>query len=410
MTGTPGFRYLQAALTECRNRCRMTFRTAAPFVVIAIANSACNGALSKPSPSPPGAPEGKTGASKSAPKRVLQGGVTQSELMDNLERVGIKCGVIEGSPASLVVINVHRGTSAFNKGVENGDKISDVRPANGGLNLTFQRGAQVFQVFLRSSAVPFTEQINHSQIEAEISEAAKQRIKKLTLLDTNIGNLSKVTMLDAIDGVHMSALRRTSDTATVESQTLEGLRWVPQTARAIVWNSGIRVLITPSILELDESFKTAQPRGVHGGYTAVSGLFLGNLIAVSERVQNRNNPPQLVDSRGTICHEFGHAFDASLGHKFGTFGLFTSTTKFKEVYHDDETRLTNDQRRRLEYFTQPNGAGESECFAQLFSAICSTGEKSGGNNTELEKGFPKTKALIKSVMLDPQLCQGLTED
>jgi hypothetical protein len=385
----------------------IVFVSVSVFVFV-IGSASCNVALSKPTTTVSEA--GADKSAKSGPKHVLQGGVSQSELIDNLERVGVKCGVVDGKPPTLVVIDVHRGTSAFNKGLENGDQIGDVRPGNGGINLTFKRGGQVYQVFLRSSAVPFTEQINHSQLEAEISEAAKQRIKKLTALNTNTGDLAKVTLLDAIDGVHMSALRRTDDTPIVEKQTLEGLRWVPQTARAIVWDSGIRVLITPSILELDEFFKTAKPRGVHGGYTAVGGLFLGSLIAISERVQYRNNTPQLVDSRGTICHEFGHAYDASLGRKFGTFKLFTATTKFEEIYHDDETRLTNDQRRNLEYYTQPDGAGESECFAQLFSDICSAEAKPGKDKTELEKGFPKTKALIKSVMLDPQLCQGLTEE
>ncbi len=361
-----------------------------------------------------GDPKPSLGDQKKKPsqKNVLRGGVSQSELIDNLERVGIKCGVIDGKPPQLVVVDVHRGTSAFNKGLENGDKIGDVQTANGGLNVTFTRGNQVYQVFLRSSAIPYEDRSNHHQLETEISEAAKKRMKKLSLLNLNTGDLSKVTMLDAIDGVHIGALRQTADTPAIQQQTLEGLRWVPPLAREVVWDGGVRVLITPSILDLDESFKTEKPRGVHGGYTAVAGLYIGssNLIAVSERVSYRNNLPRLVDSRGVVCHEFGHAYDSCLGRKFGTFDLFTATTKFKEIYHDDETRLTNDQRKRLEYFTQPDGAGESECFAQLFSIICKPVEKDSGNDLELERAFPKTKELIKAVMANPAMCQGLTEE
>ena len=71
--------------------------------------------------------------------------------------------------------------------------------------------------------------------------------------------------------------------------------------------------------------------------------------------------------------------------------------------------MTNDQRIRLEYFTQPDGAGESECFAQLFSSLCVPSERDGVN-AELEKAFPKTRALIKAVMQDPNICRGWTQE
>ena len=203
------------------------------------------------------------------------------------------------------MIDVHRGTSAFNKGVEIGDKIGQVEPGNGGYELTLDRGSKVYQVFVKSSGLAFVDRINHKQLEDQISSAAKSRIKKLSFLRMDTASLSKTVVLDAIDGVHMGALRRTNDTPIIEKQTMEGLRWIPEHAREIVWDAGIRVLATPSILDLDESFKTAQPRGIHGGYTAIAGLYMGasNIMAVSERVQYRNNPPQIIDSREIICHE-----------------------------------------------------------------------------------------------------------
>ena len=399
-----------AMWTQCRKRCPPLGRELTILLAVAVANLPWYMALAKPSTA--STASAKVKSPKSSGPNLLKGQVTQSEIIDDLERVGIKCGVVEGSRPSLVVVDVHRGTSAFNNGVESGDKIAEMRTGNGGFNLTFQRGTEVFQVFLRSSAIPFSDRVNHSQIEAEISEAAKRRLKKLALLDVHTGNLSRMTVLDAIDGVHMGALRRTKDTAIVENQTLEGLRWVPQPARTVVWNAGVRVLLTPSIIDLDESFKSGSPRGVHGGYTALAGLYLGGskIMAIAERVQYRNNLPELADSRKIICHEFGHAFDECLARKFGTFALFTRTTMFKEIYHDEATRLTNEQRRHLEYFTQPDGAGESECFAQLFSALCAPASNNDALTTELEEAFPRTKALIKSVMLDPSICQGLTED
>src|ERR1700712_4076143 len=78
------------------------------------------------------APALSAGISNGTPK-TIQGSVTENEIIDNLERVGIKCIFHEGSATAkgyLAVDSVRMGSTAFYKGVEVGDKIKGLATAN----------------------------------------------------------------------------------------------------------------------------------------------------------------------------------------------------------------------------------------------------------------------------------------
>src|SRR4051812_30867586 len=65
--------------------------------------------------------------------KTIQGSVSQNEMIDNLERVGIKCVFHQGATAKtgyLAVDSVHMGSAAFYNGVEIGDKIKGLSTAN----------------------------------------------------------------------------------------------------------------------------------------------------------------------------------------------------------------------------------------------------------------------------------------
>jgi hypothetical protein len=62
--------------------------------------------------------------------QVLQGGVSQNTLIDNLERLGIQCVVQEGTPIKILVDQVRMGSRAYYGGIAKGDIIKELKQAN----------------------------------------------------------------------------------------------------------------------------------------------------------------------------------------------------------------------------------------------------------------------------------------
>jgi hypothetical protein len=86
---------------------------------------------------------------KKSGTKVLQGNVSQNEQIDNLERLGIKCLVQEGSPSKLIVRDVRMGSNAFYKGISEGDVVKSLVKAGEVFQLTFQRGDKTYMLPLR---------------------------------------------------------------------------------------------------------------------------------------------------------------------------------------------------------------------------------------------------------------------
>jgi len=60
-------------------------------------------------------------AAKPAPRKMLQGKTSANQTIDQLENVGIKCVLHEGSPNKLVIDKVRMGSAASYKGVSEVD-------------------------------------------------------------------------------------------------------------------------------------------------------------------------------------------------------------------------------------------------------------------------------------------------
>lgn len=98
------------------------------------------------------APQGLSAGISNAPKRI-HGGVTENEMIDNLERVGIKCVFHQGASTAqgyLTVDSVRLGSTAYYKGIENGDKIKSLAASNHIFTLQIERNGQPFQVQLKA--------------------------------------------------------------------------------------------------------------------------------------------------------------------------------------------------------------------------------------------------------------------
>ncbi|MFN8550889.1 MAG: hypothetical protein U0103_05320 [Candidatus Obscuribacterales bacterium] len=87
--------------------------------------------------------------------KQMHGSVSENEMIDDLERVGIKCiyqidSATKTNKGSLIVNTIRLGSAAFYKGLEVGDKIKSVVAANNNFTLQIERNGQPFQIQLRA--------------------------------------------------------------------------------------------------------------------------------------------------------------------------------------------------------------------------------------------------------------------
>jgi hypothetical protein len=82
--------------------------------------------------------------------KVIQGSVNHTEIVDDLTRLGLNCGIKTGKIPILQVIDVHLATPAFNAGVESGDLITGITSGDGFYKLKIDRSGKIYQVELRS--------------------------------------------------------------------------------------------------------------------------------------------------------------------------------------------------------------------------------------------------------------------
>jgi hypothetical protein len=95
----------------------------------------------------------------------LHGTISQNELIDNLERLGIKCIIHEGAAASgldtLTVEKVRLGGSAYYGGILAGDVIKDLHKLSANtFSLSIERSGKVYQVSLETT-------MHHQDVSAQ---------------------------------------------------------------------------------------------------------------------------------------------------------------------------------------------------------------------------------------------------
>ncbi len=115
------------------------------------------------------------------PTKTIQGSVTQNEMIDNLERVGIKCIFHQGATPKtgyLAVDSVHMGSAAFYQGVEVGDKIKGLTTANDMFTLQIERNGQPYQLQLKALAPALAS-------TAPLKGSAQQKDKPIPLVNVS---------------------------------------------------------------------------------------------------------------------------------------------------------------------------------------------------------------------------------
>lgn len=200
----------------------------------------------------------------------------------------------------------------------------------------------------------------------------------------------------SIDKSFIEVKRPTADTNFALSQVDHALKIVPKSLQEELRTFGVKVMVTPGMLEADPELATAVPRGyVHGGgYTNCPAMYRGNskLILISERVSWKSSVPrQNPEICASMLHEMGHAFDHCRNN-------ISQKASYMQIYAEDLGHLSNTQKNRFPYYTQGDGGGESELFAELFSFAVDPRLLTVKYNGDLAKAFPKTFKYITNVI------------
>ena len=97
---------------------------------------------------------------------LLHGGISENELIDYLERLGIKCIIHQGASAApalytLNVEKVHLGSSAYYGGILAGDIIKDLHRLNANtFSLSIERAGKIYQIHLNSLATSLPNELS----------------------------------------------------------------------------------------------------------------------------------------------------------------------------------------------------------------------------------------------------------
>ncbi len=257
--------------------------------------------------------------------------------------------------------------------------------ANSGL-ASLNGAARNTEVPARKSAAPAVN-------DAVAAEEEKKKQQEEALYPTAV---PKDFNPASIDKTLVEVKRTTADTNFALSQVDRALKIVPKKIRDELKDFGVKVMVTPGMVEADPDLAMERPRGyVHGGgYTNCPAMYRGNskLILISERVSWKSSVPrQNPEICASMLHEMGHAFDHCRRN-------LSQNPVYTRNYTEDLQCLTNTQKNTFPYYTQGDGAGESELFAELFSFAADPRLLTVPYNASLAKTFPKTFKYITNVI------------
>lgn len=245
----------------------------------------------------------------------------------------------------------------------------------------YQRQSSQGQASTSSGASSSSSSSASSSASADFSEISDPTLAPASLKD--------------VDTNFITVQRRTADTDTTLIQVCRALKSVPKEIVEDLKGGGITVLVTPTVLEAMPGSAMEKPRGYNhgGGYTNAGALFHSPHIVIGERVSYLSSVPE-PNRRvaSSMLHEMGHAYDHVKGN-------ISQKGKFKECYQEDFSHITNTQRTRHSYYTQENGAGASELFAELFSyGIYKSQIRSEQGAADLQVTFPRCTKYIADLI------------
>lgn len=256
-------------------------------------------------------------------------------------------------------------------------------------------------IMARASNVPaaIKEQYQRQSSQGQAQAATSSGASSNSGSSAEFSEISDPTLQPAslkdVDATFITVQRRTADTDTTLIQVCRALKSVPKEIVEDLKGGGISVLVTPTVLEAMPGSAMEKPRGYDhgGGYTNAGALFHSPHIVIGERVSYLSSVPE-PNRRvaSSMLHEMGHAYDHVKGN-------LSQKGKFKECYQEDFSHITNTQRTKHSYYTQENGAGASELFAELFSyGIYKSQIRSEQGAADLQVTFPRCTKYIADLI------------
>lgn len=240
-------------------------------------------------------------------------------------------------------------------------------------------------------------------VKLEINRMGKHMIVPVILTEPPADFKKRVAMAvrapaataDSLDKSLITIHRRTGDTDFVYKQVINALALIPHTVKQQLHEYGVKVLITPTILEASPELKDEKPDGYNhgGGYDNCPGMYRGHnkTIYVAERAQWHNSTPQVNHwVMQTMLHELGHAYDHCRD--------LSDAPGFSGAYTEDASRLNNTQRREFAYFCQPGTRGPAELFAEMFAFTVCEKKGVGSRSDGLEEAFPDSHKKMSTLL------------
>ena len=184
----------------------------------------------------------------------------------------------------------------------------------------------------------------------------------------------------------------------VTSQTIDSiksaLKVYPTPLLAILNAQGLKVFITPTMIDKEPQLVNTQPSGYEDGSTFRNcpGMFNGNVVLCENRfIGDGPDLAKCPDIVGTLRHELGHAVDWYLGE-------LTKKDEFKHQYLLDLGTIDDGTKSNLSYFCQKDFRGPSETFAEIM-CLKYGGRPSNNERTALVgSSFKLTSAYVDKMM------------
>jgi hypothetical protein len=120
-------------------------------------------------------------------EKVIQGSVSHTEIVDDLTRLGLNCGIRTGKIPVLQVLDVHLATPAFNAGIERDDLITGITSGDGFYRLKIDRSGKIYQLELRSARARLDKQPVLAVTQPKIPVLDVNQ-KPVPVLDVNEGS------------------------------------------------------------------------------------------------------------------------------------------------------------------------------------------------------------------------------
>jgi hypothetical protein len=249
------------------------------------------------------------------------------------------------------------------------------------VSLVVERDRQQYSLIVERAA-PFTSANGLPEYRPKISENLEASPDTLTKLKSTEPYADMVS-------IH----KQGKDTQYVHTLVLEALKLLPTKLKAELAESGWKIKIVPSTLELYPATGGTQVYKEGGGPDNMSGWCdpVTKTVYICERRSLLNSPPML-NSNGLYItlHELGHAFDALKG--------ISKTEEFRTAYVTEVTNLTNQQRKQFSYYVQIDGGGE--LVADFFSNIIKPGGSPHREVRAMPKALPHCYELVEKSLSD----------